>query len=151
MKTKNLLVPLLLLSCCVPLSSCATVCSKSVYRVKIDSNPSDAKYVVAYTNGVEFARGRTPDTIELDASKSSGFARARYIITLSKPGYEEYKQSLSASLDGFFWGNFILLPYFWAGMLLDGVTGAQWKLPPEVKYDLIPEDSGTGPTQSTSG
>jgi hypothetical protein len=116
------------------LTSCASIVSKSQYPVTIMSNPDQAEITIKeMKTGKEIYKGKTPTTLTLSAG---GFYRMRsYIITFQKSGYEPQNTLLRSTLDGWYCGNLIF-----GGLLgllvVDPITGAMWRLPPEISVNL---------------
>ncbi|MCG8328953.1 MAG: hypothetical protein MI974_14770 [Chitinophagales bacterium] len=110
------------------LPSCATVVSKSHYPVYIHSEPVGAEIsVMSERKGMVF-RGYTPTNVILKASDGF-FRRARYTIRFSKEGYKDVFYPLTASIDGWYFGNVLLGGFGLSGVLIiDPLSGAMYKL-----------------------
>ncbi len=108
------------------LSSCASIVSRSNYPLRITSKPSDAKVSITDKSGKEIYLGNTPAYLTLKAS-SGFFSKAEYQVRLSSPGYEDKLILLTASIDGWYFGN-ILLGGLIGMLIVDPATGAMWKM-----------------------
>ena len=104
-------------------TSCATLFSKSAYPVSINSDPP-TQISIKNENGTEVFSGRTPANVTLKAS-SGFFKGATYSVTFKKEGYHSKTYPIKASLDGWFWVNFLA---GWIGFIIDPATGAMYKL-----------------------
>ena len=132
--------------CGVSLSGCATILSKSVYPVSIQSHPNNAYFQVKDHQGQTVAQGTTPQTLRLKA-KRGFFQPAEYSVTYSAPGCSTVHRDVSAGMDGFVFGNLILggIP----GLLVDAGTGAMYTLPDSVAGSLSGGMSYSQNTPST--
>lgn len=119
------------------LAGCASIVSKSEYPVAIDSKPSGAEFTVTNRDGVVVHRGETPETITLPAG-AGFFQSQRYTIELEHEGCKARTAVLDTSMDGWYIGN-IVFGGLIGLLIVDPATGAMWKLPESVKYELKPE------------
>ncbi|MDR0894225.1 MAG: hypothetical protein LBN06_02835 [Prevotellaceae bacterium] len=110
-------------------SSCASIVSHSSYPLTISSKPNGAKVVISNRDGMEIFSGITPTTVMLSASNGF-FVKERYTFRLTLPHYESKTFTISAQLDGWYFGNLLFSGLI--GMLIvDPATGAMWKIDPE--------------------
>jgi len=58
------------------------------------------------------------------------FQRGEYLIRFSNPGYEDLIVPISSRISGWFFANILLGGVF--GMIIDGSTGAMWKLETDI-------------------
>ncbi len=107
-------------------SGCASIVSKSNWPVTIQSNPTNAKCVIAKSDGVQVHAGETPMTVTLDASDGY-FSYAKYIVKCSKDGHQDSSSELSAHLNGWYAGN-IVFGGLIGLLIVDPATGAMWRL-----------------------
>jgi hypothetical protein len=112
------------LLCC--LSGCATIFTQSTYPVAIDSTPSDAELVITNKKGNCVFQGTTPSIVPLRSSDGF-FSNAEYTIKISLSGYNDYITTISAKLDGWYFGN-ILIGGLLGMIIIDPATGAMWKI-----------------------
>ncbi|MCK0203765.1 PEGA domain-containing protein [Ornithobacterium rhinotracheale] len=110
-------------------SSCATIVSKSNYPLTIISEPSDATVTIKDKKDTEVFSGRTPATVQLNAS-SGFFGKGRYQIKIEKKGFDTKVIPVEAKLDGWYFGN-ILFGGFIGMLIVDPATGAMYKLDKE--------------------
>jgi len=116
------------------ITACASLVSNKKYPVTFSSSPSNAHVTVKDTQDRIIFSGRTPATINLDAS-SGYFQTAQYEIELSKDGNIQKEILLNGELDGWYLGNFVIGGLF--GLLVvDPSTGCMWKLKDRVHADL---------------
>jgi hypothetical protein len=111
------------------LSGCASIVSKSVYPLSINSHPSNVAIMITDKKGKEIFRGNTPVTVVLNAG-SGYFSRAEYQVKFSSPGFDEKIVPVTFKIDGWYFGNI-----FFGGLIgmliIDPATGAMWKLDSE--------------------
>jgi PEGA domain len=108
------------------LCSCASIVSKTQRPVTITSSPQGAKVTLMKENGVAIQSGETPMTVTLETS-AGFFKKAKYKIEASKPGYETASSSVTAGVNGWYWGN-IVFGGLIGWLIVDPATGAMWKL-----------------------
>jgi hypothetical protein len=118
-------------SASILLTNCASIVSKSSYPVTINSNPQGLSFVVTdvKTNSV-ISTGKSPQQVTLKAS-AGYFKPATYRIDVKKGSRVTASQEITATLDGWFFGN-ILLGGLIGMLIVDPLTGAMYKLPNEV-------------------
>ena len=122
-------------------AGCASIVSKSQWPVTINSNPSGAAVTIKNTSGMEMQKGITPMTITLP-SKKGFFSSASYNFDFEKEGYYPARSSISASLNGWYWGN-ILFGGLIGLLIVDPATGAMWKLDEGPVYANLSPDPKT--------
>lgn len=120
-----------ILSCAsLLLSSCATIFSSRQISTRIDSNPSKLAYKVKDKNGIVVSEGITPSTATLN--RSTGFFKAgSYTVEISKNGKIIGKETLTASLNGWYFGN-ILVGGLVGMLIVDPLSGAMYRMPENV-------------------
>lgn len=106
-------------------SGCASIVSKGIYPLSINSSPS-AKVSVIDKKGVEVFTGNTPTSVKLKAG-AGFFGKAEYQVKLSCPGYEDKVVPVYFKLDGWYFGN-ILFGGLIGMLIVDPATGAMWKI-----------------------
>ncbi len=53
-----------------------------------------------------------------------------------RDGDKTITKNITATIDGCFWVNIALLPFFVEGMIIDAYTGAAWKLPKQIHINI---------------
>lgn len=107
------------------LPSCASIVSKSSYPLNFNSDPSDARITIVNKKGETIFSGKTPATVTVKAS-SSYMSGENLTVTVSKPGYEDAKVSVSAKIEGWYWAN-LLFGGVIGMLIIDPLTGAMYK------------------------
>ena len=100
------------------LTGCATVINGRTQEVEVTSNPIGA----SVSDGV---------TVWTTPAKISLKRNSTHQLTIYKEGYQPQVVRLDRTLSGAVAGN-ILLPFGLVCWGIDAITGAQWKLLPEV-------------------
>jgi len=118
---------------------CASIVSKSDYPVTFRSNPSQADIVITDKKGREIYRGKTPATLTLSAS-SGFFGASRFDIKASKDGFNDVSSSVTAGVDGWYFGN-LLFGGLLGILIIDPATGAMYKLPSDHTLNLVEKDA----------
>lgn len=116
------------------LTGCASIVSKSMYPVTINSHPDEADILVKDERGLHIYKGQTPATLTLSAGEAY-FHGKSYTVTFSKPGYEEQTAVIKNGLDGWYIGN-IFIGGLIGWLIVDPLTGAMWSLPKELTVTL---------------
>ncbi|WP_198588764.1 hypothetical protein [Alloalcanivorax mobilis] len=138
---------LLALSGSLWLCGCASIISTSNYPVSIQSTPPGARYVITNIRTDETIKsGVTPDRVSL-SSKNGFFSGARYRVSFEQDGYQNAEIPISASMDGWYFGN-ILLGGLLGMLIIDPATGAMWKLNDQVQSALVAVPQPPPPTVS---
>lgn len=123
---RNLVIGLVLSIILLINFSCASIVSKSHYPVSINSTPSEANFTILNNKGQVFFTGKTPKVIELKAS-SGYFKKATYMIRFELDGYDSKIIPVTASLDGWYFGN-IVFGGLIGLLIVDPATGAMYKI-----------------------
>lgn len=136
---KKILVVLAL----IPLfCGCASIVSESAYPVSVNSEPDGAAFTITNSSGESVAAGTTPEVVTLEAG-SSYFNNESYKLALSLDGYPEQIYTFESTLDGWYMGN-LLLGGLIGMLIVDPLTGAMYKLPERIDYDLREESVKSG-------
>jgi hypothetical protein len=128
------------MACALLFGSCATIVSKTTYPVRIGSAPERARVTVIDRKGKEIYTGLTPANITL-RSGAGFFQKAIYTITFNKEGFKERSIEVSATINGWYFGNIVfggLLGF----LVIDPATGAMYRLN-EVAIDETLEEDKT--------
>lgn len=113
------------------MSGCASIVSESNYTVAVDSQPSQARFVIKDQSGNKVESGTTPAKVSLTAG-AGYFKRQSYTVELSKAGYESQTTTLASGIDEWYWANLLLGGVI--GMVgVDPATGAMYDLPESVE------------------
>jgi hypothetical protein len=122
-----------IVSCVSCFSGCATVLSDRKYPVTFDNTGGQTYFVVRDQQNQIVHQGITPQQVTLDAKKSP-FQRANYDVTFAGTGPYSQHRELKAGFDPWVVGNVVLggIP----GALVDGFSGAMFKLPEQVTADV---------------
>lgn len=106
---------------------CATMFSGSSQEINLKAYPEDAETTV---DGKPVQAGK----ITLDRGKT-------HVIEIKKEGFETRRIQLKQDLNGWFFANILWGPFFWAGMLVDALSGSLQELSPtNVTVTLDPID-----------
>ncbi|MCH7576116.1 MAG: PEGA domain-containing protein [Candidatus Marinimicrobia bacterium] len=103
-------------------SGCAYILSTDSQDISISSSPAGAQVVIKTTGGIEVFSGTTPAQAHLKRKNE-------YIIDVTLEGHKTKQVHLAKSINPkTFWN---LLNGGIGGWIIDGVSGAIWKLEPE--------------------
>jgi len=123
-----------ILAAVVFLTGCASIVSKNMYPVTLNSHPDGATILIKDESGSQIYKGKTPTTLSLSSGEAY-FHPKKYTITFSKTGYEDQTTVIKAGIDGWYFGNLIFGGL--VGLLIvDPLTGNMWKLPRETTITL---------------
>lgn len=124
----------LLLVVFVTLGGCASIVSRKDYPVSIDSAPSGVSFYVTDSTGARVHSGTTPTSVTL-RTKGGYFKSQAYTIHLERPGMPTKEYAIRSGIDGWYWGN-LLLGGLIGMLIVDPLTGAMFKMPPQVLVTL---------------
>jgi len=122
------------------ITGCASIVSKSSYPVTMNSHPDGADFIIKDETGEIIYKGTTPATVTLN-TKAGFFKGKNYIVTFSKPGYDEQSISIERGVDRrYLVGNFLFGGLI-GWLIVDPATGAMWTLPDNVTATLIGQET----------
>ncbi|QDT06144.1 hypothetical protein K227x_45520 [Rubripirellula lacrimiformis] len=136
MKSHQLLAGALAIGIAAGSTGCATVVSERRYPVTIDNPPAPTYFSIYNRKNEVVHQGVTPQQVTLDA-KAFPFWPAKYTVVLSGTDSTSQRQELKATLDPWFAGNILIGGG--AGAVVDGATGAMFRLPPRVAGNVAPQ------------
>lgn len=130
-------------------TGCATIVSEKAYPVSFISEPPGAQVEVKDQKGVTRFTGVTPTTATLDAGNGY-FTRGRYTVVSSKAGYVPATQQITASMNGWYWGN-LLFGGLIGFLIVDPITGAMYEIDNQpLTFNLARVDGVHAPLMSTT-
>ena len=97
-------------------TSCASILHGTLQPLAVSSTPTGATVTVDGTN-----MGNTPVTASLSR-------KHEHTVKLELKGYKAAEVHLNKKIDGWFWGNILFGGVI--GMVIDGSSGAMYKLTP---------------------
>ncbi len=116
-----------LLIVAILVSGCATIFTGKYQNVSVTSEPPGAK--VSAGNGLSIT---APGTFKLVRNQ-------HYTLTAEYPGAEPQRKKLKRKVQGWFWGNILLVSC--TGCVVDLTTGSAYKLTPDkVNFDFTNTD-----------
>lgn len=116
-------------------SGCASIVSKSIYSLAINSSPSNAKVGITDKKGKEIYSGNTPAIVNLKAG-AGFFSKADYLVRFSSHGYDDKIIPITFKLDGWYFGN-IIIGGILGLLIIDPATGAMWKIETEFLNETL--------------
>ena len=131
-------IALFLIVCCC---SCATIFGHNHYEVTVNSTPTNATVSIINKKGKEVFRGVTPAVASLPSSEGY-FNRATYEVHISLSGYGEKIYPVSASLNGWYFGN-ILVGGLLGMLIIDPLTGSMWRISDKERECQVSLDPAT--------
>lgn len=134
-KGKNVLVFLFISIMLMFILGCASIVSKSSYKVVINSKPQGADISVQDGAGKTVFTGKTPATVKLNAG--AGFFKGEdYTVTFKLDGYSPHQTRIHRGVDGWYVLGNIFLGGLIGWLIVDPATGAMWKLEDNVHAEL---------------
>lgn len=130
---------LLSIALVVLLGSCASIMSGSRQEIDISSDPP-AQLRIESGTGELFFEGFAPSVVDLPRANS-------YDLTVSAPGYEDYRVTIRQDFNVWVIGN-VVVGAVVIGTGIDLLTGAFWNLTPEfihVELEQRPSAQAAGP------
>lgn len=130
------------------LASCASIVSKSTYPVVIATDPPGSEVEVSNADGEMIYAGSTPTILELAAGNGS-FGGTSYVFVSG-----DWSAELKATSDPWVIGNAVFGFAGILGIIIDGASGAAFKLPE--RYTLLlyvpdPEEPEPEPERKSFG
>jgi uncharacterized protein YceK len=125
-------------------TGCASIMKGTDQKVSFNSEPSEAKVVITdLREGKEILVGSTPFTASL--KRGAGyFKKAKYNVTVEKPGYNRETIMLEGTPGGWYMGgNIIVGGMGW--LIVDPATGAMWTLEPNDVKVILKKQTVLGP------
>ena len=118
---------LLVIVLCVPLfQGCATIASHREYPVAFENSGGKTYFAIHDQKNQLVHQGVTPEQVTLPA-KSAPFRPAKYNVTFAGAGEFTQHRELKAGFDPWTAGNILIGGGL--GAVVDGATGAMFKLP----------------------
>lgn len=113
---------ILLITVILFLAACSYIINTDKQDVGVRSEPTGAKIVVKTTGGVEVFSGQAPASIKLKKKNE-------YVVYVSLEGYKDEEVRIDKRIEPWVIGNLLCggIP----GLVVDGITGAMWKLEPD--------------------
>lgn len=107
-------------------SGCASIVSKTSYRLPINSNPNNARITVLDMKGRTIHTATTPTIVRLK-SGSGFFKKAGYLVKFELEGYDTKTVPVHFDINGWYFGN-VVFGGLVGLLIIDPLTGAMWKL-----------------------
>ncbi|MGB7342679.1 MAG: hypothetical protein WBD20_00550 [Pirellulaceae bacterium] len=128
-------------------SGCATIVSEKRYPVTISNAQAPTYFSIQNRKNETIHQGVTPQQVTLDA-KAFPFWPAKYSVVFAGNDSTTQTVPLNAKIDPWVAGNIVFGGV--AGTVVDGATGAMFKLPGEVKGQIPPQFAVTDVNQGFS-
>lgn len=112
---------------------CATIVSEKRYPVTIDNVPGPTYFSIYDRKHQIVDQGVTPKQVTLDA-KAFPFWPAKYTVVMAGTESTSQRHELNAGLDPWVAGNLVLGGGL--GAIVDGATGAMFKLPKRISGNV---------------
>jgi hypothetical protein len=116
-RTAALIVVGPMIAAAAGLQGCAAIAHGSMQNISVASTPSQAQ---VFVNGE--VKGKTPMAVRLKRMEKN------QKIRIELAGYKPYEVTLARKIDGWFWGDIILLSTL--GVIVDATTGSMYRLTP---------------------
>ncbi|WP_144057699.1 hypothetical protein [Novipirellula maiorica] len=123
---------------------CATIASNQEYPVSFENSGGKTYFAVHDQQNQLVHQGMTPEQVTLPA-KSAPFRRAKYNVTFAGAGESTQHRELQAGIDPWTAGNIFVGGGL--GAIVDGVTGAMFRLPASVTADVPAQYAIADPAQ----
>ena len=121
---------------CVLVSGCSSIVDGGKKSVKINSDPTGAKFTIYNAKGTVVDCETTPAKIKLTRSQGY-FNGEEYKLVFEAPGFYTGEAFVKAKIDGWYFGN-ILFGGLIGLLVVDPLTGSMYTLSPrELHYTLL--------------
>ncbi|QDT08079.1 hypothetical protein K239x_00080 [Planctomycetes bacterium K23_9] len=128
-------------------TGCATIVSEKRYPVTVTNTQAPTYFSIQNRKNETIHQGVTPQQVTLDA-KAFPFWPAKYSVVFAGNDATTQTVPLKAKIDPWVAGNIVIGGV--AGTVIDGATGAMFKLPAEVKGQIPPQFAVTDVNQGFS-
>jgi hypothetical protein len=131
-------IKLLALLFLIPLlvTGCSSIVDGRNQHVKINSNPTGAKFSIYDKEGKTVVSNTTPANLVLNR-RHGYFNGEDYKMVFEAPGYYPYEVHVKSRVDGWYFGN-ILFGGLIGFIIVDPLTGAMYTLKPdELNVNLV--------------
>jgi hypothetical protein len=114
-------------------TGCSTIFEHCCQSFSLQSIPDGASYTLERSDGGDpISRGQTPASLHLPRGDGY-FTPAKYVVHVSKEGYEPATVQLGSSINASYWANILMTPVVvgWpvvAMLIVDPITGAMWQI-----------------------
>lgn len=132
---KNAFKVLPIIAATLLFTSCASIVSKSIWPLTVNTNPNGAKVEVTDKSGATVFEGVSPTTMYLK-SGSGFFSKQSYTLKLTMNGYESKTIPVNCSVNGWYFGN-ILFGGLIGILIVDPATGAMYRLDKEALNETL--------------
>ena len=129
-------------------AGCATIVGDKTHLMAINTTPSNAEVVITDEKGVDVFKGITPTSVTLEKSDGSYWGGKRYVVTISKSGYQPQVIVVDSSPNGWYIGGNILFGGLIGWFIVDPLNGAMYNLTPEQITATLGEESVRNDTAS---
>lgn len=127
------------------ISSCASIVSKSIWPLTVNSNPSGAVITISDRNSAVVYKSTTPANVKLK-SGAGFFKKESYKIKFELSGYDVREIPVECKLNGWYWGN-IFIGGLIGMLIVDPATGAMYKLDAEYITENLSKKTGSIETE----
>lgn len=126
-------------------TGCASILKGSGQQISFQSEPPDAKVVITdIRQDKQIQVGSTPFTTTL--KRGAGyFKKAKYNVTIEKPGYQTEAIVLEGTPGGWYIGGNLLFGGGMGWLIVDPATGAMWTLEPSDVSVTLKKTTALGP------
>lgn len=133
-------------ACLLGQIGCATIASEKRYPVTVDNTHGPTFFSVQDRKNNVVHQGVTPQQVTLDA-KSFPFWPAKYTVVYAGTDSMTQSRELKAGFDPWVAGNILIGGG--AGAIVDGATGAMFKLPKRVEGDIPAQFAVVDPNEGS--
>ncbi|MDX1959772.1 MAG: hypothetical protein SFU98_14450 [Leptospiraceae bacterium] len=135
------MIKILLLFLSVCFLNCATIFSKRIYTIKVESIPQGANLTVYKKDRIFKNEQVTPAEFQVDFGNDMEMLDGQLTLRLTKEGYKKKEVKFYKTVNTTTFWNALLLPFWFIGVLIDAGTGAIWK-PEQDYYNVELEKEG---------
>ncbi len=127
---------LIILSCIIGISACATVMRENTQIIPIKANTEQVNIKILNKSGEVIFEGKTPTTINLKTSTSGYFNPEKYTVIASKDGFKTQTTIIDWHVSGWYWAGNFLIGGLIGYLIVDPLTGDMYYLDDNVNLNM---------------
>lgn len=128
---------LIILSCVIGISACATIMRENTQAIPIKANVEKVDIKITNKSGEVVFEGQTPTTLTLKTAAPSGyFNPEKYTIIASKDGFRTQTNIIDWHVSGWYWAGNLMFGGLLGYLIIDPITGDMYYLDKEVNLNM---------------
>ena len=127
---------LIIISCIIGISACATIMRENTQIIPIKANTEQVTIKILNKSGEVVFEGKTPTTINLKTSTSGYFNPEKHTVIASKDGFKTQTTIIDWHVSGWYWAGNFLIGGLIGYLIVDPLTGDMYYLDENVNLNM---------------